>query len=132
MLTASLRLLTRHLQQLPKQNPFIAFRQRLQRDLDWLMQEPIETFHQYSFASLRQLGSCFELCATYLQWLQQQGQENLAAPAAAFLEIANAAKTFQFQLARAMNRKKPLDLAPVEAMGQHWEGAMAQLKRQYC
>lgn len=131
LLNASLRLLAKHLRQLPKENPFAAFQQRLQRDFDWLMQEPIETFHQYSFASLRQLGSCFELCATYLQWLQAQGQKNLEAPTAAFLEIANSAKTFQFQLARAMNRKKPLDLATIEAMGQRWEGALGQLRQQY-
>ena len=31
--------------------------------------EPLDTFHKYSFATLRQFGACYELAATYLRWL---------------------------------------------------------------
>jgi len=33
------------------------------------------------------------------------------------------AKTLQFQLARAMTRKKPLDLSPLDDMAERWDAA---------
>jgi hypothetical protein len=95
------------------------------------MNESLDTFHQYSFATLRQFGACYELAHTYLQWLQQQRQENLDDSISAINEISNGAKTYQFQLARAMNRKKPLDTAPLDTMANHWEDAMGSLKNLY-
>ena len=112
---ASRVLLQRHLERVPQTNPFGRFRERFARDLEWLMKEDIARFHAYSFATLRQYGACFELSETYLRWL---GEEAAAAP---FREIAETAKAFQFQLARAMARKKPLDLSPIDAMGAAWQ-----------
>ena len=43
---------------------------RFAADLHWLADAPLEVFHQYSFATLRQFGACYELAATYLHWLQ--------------------------------------------------------------
>jgi hypothetical protein len=34
----------------------------------------------------------------------------------------------QFHLARAMGRKKPLDLSPLDAMAARWQQAVADLK----
>jgi hypothetical protein len=42
-------------------------------------------------------------------------------------EISQAAKAFQFQLARSMARKKPLELSPLDAMSERWDQAMARL-----
>jgi hypothetical protein len=131
LLHASLALLRKHLRYLPEQNPFIAFRQRFQQDLPWLMNEDIQTFHQYSFATLRQYGACFELVATYLDWLAQQGQTAVSPATAAFADISTMAKAFQFQLARAMSRKKELDLSPLEAMGRQWERGTSLLQTLY-
>ena len=38
-------------------------------------------------------------------------------PIAAFTSLSTGAKTLQFQLARAMARKKPLDLSPLDEHG---------------
>jgi len=131
LVAGSIRLLKRQLQLLPEQNPFVKFKPRFEQDLQWLMTESLETFHQYSFATLRQFGACYELSHTYLSWLRQHGEGGLDEAIAGIQELSNGAKAYQFQLARAMNRKKPLDLAPLDAMAQHWERAMEALRRQY-
>jgi hypothetical protein len=66
---ASTALLKKYLRRLPSQNPFVPFKDKFNRDLEWLMQADIAVFHAYSFATLRQYGACFELAETYLRWL---------------------------------------------------------------
>jgi hypothetical protein len=127
----SLALLRRHLDRAPRENPFAAFKARLERDSAGLLQESLETFHQYSFATVRQFGSCFELTATYLQWLSDRGQDGLGEARQDFLAIAQAAKAFQFQLARSMARRKSLDLSPLDAMAGWWQDGMARLKARF-
>lgn len=124
----SVELLRRRLNLLPEANPFQVFRTRLDADLKWLTAETLDTFHQYSFATLRQFGACYELSATYLQWLQDHGVKNLDEAIAAFTDMSAGAKTVQFQLARAMTRKKPLDLSAIDQMAERWQTAMAELK----
>lgn len=105
----------------PRRNPFEAFKARFERDLPALMLADLDAFHAYSFANLRQYGACFELAGSYLGWL------GLGDPAP-FEGIAAQAKAFQFQLARSMARKKPLDLSPLDAMAQLWAQGMARLR----
>jgi hypothetical protein len=131
LLARSLCLLRRHLAAAPADNPFPRFRARLGKDLDWLSKEGLEGFHQYSFATLRQFGACFELAQTYLEWLAARGEAGLDAEIRAFREIAEAAKTFQFHLARATTRGKPADLSPLEAMGESWERGTRSLRSRY-
>jgi hypothetical protein len=128
LLNASLGLLRRQLQRLPEVNPFVKFRARFEADMQWLVNEPIATFHQYSFATLRQFGSCYELAGTYLKWLQGQGIGGLDGAIESILRLSTGAKTLQFQLARAMARKKAVDFTPVDQMAEHWTQAMQQLK----
>ena len=104
---------------------------RFEHDLEWLMDEPIDTFHAYSFATLRQYGACYELCETYLRWLAEGGEADLDGPTEAFREISATAKAFQFQLARAMARKRELPLDPFDAMGALWEPAIEPLVERY-
>jgi hypothetical protein len=130
-LQTSLRLLKKHLDLVPSVNPFTSFKSRFERDLQTLLQESLETFHLYSFATLRQYGACYELSATYLQWLADHGEEGLEEPIRALLEISEGAKAFQFQLARSMARRKPLDLSPLDAQGERWERAIGALKARY-
>ena len=127
----SIDLLRRTLEQVPNASPFDAFRTRFEADLAWLLKESLETFHQYSFATLRQFGACYELSATYLRWLGEQGEANVDAPMQDFLAIAEAAKAFQFQLARSMARGKPLDLAPIAMMSERWASGIDSLRRRY-
>lgn len=131
LVEASLRCLGTHLSLVPEVNPFRAFKTRFSSDLAWLMEEPIETFHQYSFATLRQYGACFELVETYLQWLSDGGEDGLAEAEAAFRSISEAAKTYQFQLARAMARGRALPLEPIDAMADSWEQGITTLQERY-
>ncbi|WP_395753062.1 DUF1839 family protein [Prosthecobacter sp.] len=128
LLKASLGLMKRQLQRLPEVNPFVKFRARFEADMQWLINEPISTFHQYSFATLRQFGACYELAATYLKWLQSQEVAGVDAAIESIQCLSNSAKTLQFQLARAMARKKPIDFTPVDQMAEHWSRAMEHLK----
>ncbi len=61
-------------------------------------------FHKYAFNTLRQLGANFELAASHLEWLGQG--RRFASASADALQIAETAKAVQFQLARAVMRKK--------------------------
>jgi len=131
LVQCSLGILREHLARVPGKNPFAAFKQRFEQDLAWLMQAPIERFHVYSFATLRQYGACFELAETYLRWLAANGVRGVHESAVCLHEIAETAKAFQFQLARSMMRKKPLDLSPIDAMGAKWESAMGTLKARF-
>lgn len=131
LLELSIRSLQRQLALLPASNPFITFRKRFEADLEWLREEPIETFHLYSFATLRQYGACFELVETYLRWLKERGIGDLDGSISAYKEVSDTAKVFQFKLARALARKKELDLAPIDHMAQLWQNGVDPLKSQY-
>ncbi|MEM7417569.1 MAG: DUF1839 family protein [Gemmatimonadota bacterium] len=127
----SLACLREHIRLLPPRNPFLAFKERFAEDLDWLMGEPIETFHQYSFATLRQYGACFELVETYFRWLAEQGESDLDGMIEAFQGISTTAKTYQFQLARAMARGRELPLDPIDTMGSQWSRGIGSVVERY-
>lgn len=131
LVDTSLRLLRKQLALVPATNPFERFKVRLEKDLEWLVQGTIEDFHQYSFATLRQYGACFELSATYLRWLADHGQIGLDDATASFTFLSENTKVFQFQLARATSRRKALDLTPIDDMAARWEQAMSLLKSRY-
>ena len=95
------------------------------------MEEGLETFHQYSFATLRQYGACFELVETYLDWLSGHGEEGLEEATGAFRDISSTAKAFQFQLARAMARGRDLPLDPLDQMAEHWEHGVGLVRERY-
>ena len=131
LVEASIRLLRVQLARLPIGNPFTKFKTRFQTDMQWLSNESLDTFHLYSFATLRQFGACYELAATYLQWLEQQTGTALAKPIASFTSLSTSAKTLQFHLARAMSRKKPLDFTPFDVMAQTLDSAIEDLRTIY-
>jgi hypothetical protein len=124
---SALRLLASHVARGPRENPFPRFRARMASDLAWLLNADLERFHAYSFATLRQFGACYELAATHLAWLSGRGVEGLADSAAALRELSAEAKAMQFQLARSMARRKPLELEPVDRMGRLWQRAYEPL-----
>ena len=131
LLERSLRILRKQLALIPAENPFHAFKRRFETDMQWLMNESLETFHLYSFATLRQFGACYELSATYLHWLTQQGERGLDVATQAFTELSDGAKAMQFQLARAMNRRKPLELSSLDTMAAVWQRGTDALKALY-
>jgi hypothetical protein len=131
LLDLSLGIMKQHLARAPRDNPFPRFKERLSADLDSLMAADMALFHKYSFATLRQYGACFELAETYLGWLAARSIAGLEVPRAAFATISKTAKAFQFQLARAMARKKALDLAPLDTMAAQWDVGMTLLQSRY-
>ena len=131
LLEQSINSLKRELSLLPEANPFHLFKTRFKRDLEWLRQEPIETFHGYSFATLRQYGACFELVETYLTWLSRRGESGLSESIDAYKTISATAKVFQFKLARSLARKKELDVQPIDQMAELWQKGSEILSDKY-
>ncbi|HEX3315838.1 MAG TPA: DUF1839 family protein [Gemmataceae bacterium] len=125
LIDASIECLRRQLRLVPASNPFPRFKERFEADLAWLTRESLETFHQYSFATLRQFGACYELASTYLRWLEAaDSRPSLGVAATALEKIATEAKALQFQLARCVSRKKPLDLGPIDGLAEAWKIAL--------
>jgi len=97
-------LLERHLQRMPTQNPVAEFARVLPDQVGLVADRPFEFFHKYAFNTLRQLGANFELLATHLRWMSDFDEFNESIAAA--YKIAETAKSVQFQLARAITRRK--------------------------
>jgi hypothetical protein len=131
LVDASLEVLEKHMVRVPRINPFSQFKLKFARDLETLASASMGDFHAYSFANLRQYGACFELAETYLGWLGANGVDGLEIPRASLADIAQSAKAFQFQLARSMARKKPMDLSPLDAMGRQWDAGLSELHRRF-
>jgi len=125
-------LLAFHLKRRPATNPVARYRQRFEADVQWLKGEQLEMFHQYAFATLRQLGANFELTATFLRWLDERGEAGLAEVAPHFDAISSTAKTLMLKTARAVTSKKPVDLAPMmQAMEDAWQQGTSALAARY-
>ncbi len=97
------RLLKRHFVRRPEANPIAAFAEVFPTQVEAIAERPFGYFHKYAFNTLRQFGANFELLASHLAWLSPSQFEDAAAHA---LKISETAKTVQFQLARAVTRKK--------------------------
>ncbi len=127
----SIALLKYQLTRMPKTNPFQLFKKRLKIDLEWLKGENIEMFHQYSFATLRQLGACYELASVYLNWLNKNGETGLTKSSNIYKQISESAKIYQFQLARVVSRGKSIELTAIDEMAEKWDKARAILQHKY-
>jgi hypothetical protein len=97
-------LLTRHIMRMPSRNPIAEFSRVLPEQVSLIADRPFGFFHKYAFNTLRQLGANFELAATHFKWMSGLGE--FAKPIESSLKIAESAKSVQFQLARAITRKK--------------------------
>lgn len=131
LLESSVQLLKKHLQLIPTENPFVKFKVAFAQDLEWLITQDMDKFHLYSFATLRQYGACFELMAGYLRWLQAHQQPHLELAIDNFTAISTSTKAFQFQLARAIARKRTMELNALDDMARLWQDAMTSLLRNY-
>jgi len=131
LLNNSINILKRQLALMPAENPFIRFKPSLERDLNWLKGKSLEEFHLYSFATLRQFGSCFEQSALYIEWLIEQGEDDLHKVRDNYRQISETTKVFQFQLARVISRGKELDLTTIDCLAELWLDAVTALKRKY-
>ncbi len=121
------RLLRRHYNRRPAANPVRAFSAVFPHQVQQVAERDFAFFHKYAFNTLRQLGANFELLASHLEWLNHSAFE---APRKHALRISEVAKSTQFQLARAVTRKKfePL-MGVLEPASEAWDNLMADLGR---
>jgi len=115
---AAKTILREHVAYVPRTNPFIRFGDSLADKLPDLLQGDHADYHAYAFATVRQAGSSFASCATYLEWLFEERAE----PATAALSrIVADSKILSFKLAR----RRPFDIAPACAkLAADWDEAM--------
>ena len=125
----SMNLLRKHLARRPDTNPVTRFARRFERDLDRLRTEGLEAYHQYAFATIRQLGAAFELAAVYLRWL---GEPDLEPSVAAFEAISSTSKALILKGARAAASTKPVELAPMlREIESQWTAGFGHLARRF-
>ncbi|MDE1160297.1 MAG: DUF1839 family protein [Neorhizobium sp.] len=121
------RLLRRHFNRRPSENPVRAFSAVFPEQVRNVAERDFAFFHKYAFNTLRQLGANFELLASHLEWLNHSAFE---APRTHALRISEVAKSTQFQLARAVTRKKfePL-MGVLEPASEAWDNLIDELGR---
>ncbi len=94
-----------------------------------MAERPFEYFHLYAFNTLRQLGANYELFNTHLTWLSGGTSSDLDAAAVNAKRISEICKTTQFQLARAVMRKKFDKLATVlDPASEAWDQLVENLE----
>jgi hypothetical protein len=128
LVARSLRLFTSHLERRPAENPVARFARRFQEDQAWLHENGLEQYHLYAFATLRQLGSAFEIGAEYLRWLERHGISGAAEAAPHCDVIARTSKALILKGARAVNAKRATDFSAMFGeMEVAWSEAMTGL-----
>ncbi len=110
-----------HLARRPPSNPFVRFGAQLERDLPRLLEGDAEEYHAYAFATVRMVGSAFEVAGTQARWLLG---EEAAGACAALQRIVEGCKILSFRLARrrAFDPEETL-----QALAAAWAQAMDQL-----
>jgi hypothetical protein len=115
-------LLRHHLARRPQTNPFERFGAGLARDLPDLLAGDAADYHAYAFATVRMVGSGFELLAAQTRWLL--GEDDAADIVAAMDRIVDGTKLLSLKLAR----RRPFDPAPVVAdLADAWDRATGGL-----
>lgn len=94
-------------------DPVASWQADLPDQLERLLGAPLEAFHRWAFNLPRQLGAAFELLASHLAWLEEEGVRGVRAAIGPSLEVAATARTLQLQLARAVHRRRPIDPRPL-------------------
>ncbi|MDI7861816.1 DUF1839 family protein [Rhizobiaceae bacterium n13] len=122
----AMRLLACHFGRRPDANPVREFAKVFPAQVEAIAEREFDFFHKYAFNTLRQLGANFELVASHLDWLAENGA--LAHASEHARKISESAKSVQFQLARAVARKKfePLATA-LDPAADAWDGLMDAL-----
>lgn len=119
---AARELLVRNVARRPQPNPFHRFGEQLGEDLPRLLAGDHAAYHDYAFATVRMVGSAFEVGATHVDWVL--GEEGAAA-VAAMGRIVDGCKVLSFKLAR---RRAFDPAAAVADLGAAWEESFAVLE----
>ncbi|WFS22416.1 MULTISPECIES: DUF1839 family protein [Rhizobium] len=121
------RLLGAHFARRPRDNPIRAFATVFAAQVEAISERPFGVFHKYAFNTLRQVGANFELGGSHLDWMSPE----FAAASAQARRLSEAAKSVQFQIARAVTRRKfePLQTA-LDPVADAWDAMVGLLERQ--
>jgi len=124
----SARLLVDHLARRPQTNPVRRFAQRFSQDLPELLSRGLPHYHAWAFSTIRQLGSSFDLAATWVRWLAAHERGELLPAAQSFDTIAQGCKTLILKVARAVNARRPIDASEMmDSMARAWDDGMQTL-----
>ena len=128
---AALDGLRRHLATRPEANPVRAFKDRIAEQVAGLYERPA-FFHKYAFNTCRQLGANFELLGSMLKWLQDQGVDVSAGLVDEAASLAAGAKAVQFQMARAVARRRADSLPDLlDPMAETWDHLTDGMHRRF-
>ena len=116
--------LRRSLARRPERNPWLAFGERLSKDLPGLLAESEAGYHAFAFATLRQCGAAFELCCSFLDWLGGPGSVEFRVASEAFGRQVSGAKALLLKLAR---RRVFDPSAAISQLASDWQTAMSSL-----
>ena len=120
---AAYEMLARQLTLAPQRNPWIAFGERLTRDLPGLLDGTDSDYHAYAFATVRQCGAAFEAARSFVEGLGDPGPDGRIAVEALGRQVSGA-KALLLKLAR----RRVIDPAPaIEQLAGSWEIAMNAL-----
>ena len=111
-----------HVSRLPASNPFDSFGAQLETALPELLAGEDADYHAYAFATVRMVGSAYEIAASHVEWLL--GDE--AAPAAEPLRrIVEGSKVLSLKLAR----RRPFDPSEnLSRLAADWDEATRSLR----
>lgn len=122
--------LRRYLARRPASNPLRQYEARFEAQVADLFDRPQDYFHLYAFNTLRQCGANFELLAGHLDWLGAEAKIDFAEAVVHARAISSGMKALQFQVARAVARRRPGGLAqPVAALAEHYDRLMEMIDR---
>jgi hypothetical protein len=114
-------LLRRDLDRRPRDNPFVRFAAQLEEDLPRLLGGDDADYHAYAFATVRMVGSAFEVAASYVDWLIGDAGASVCDSLG---QIVEGCKALSFRLAR----RRPFEPAPaLTALAVAWDEALARL-----
>jgi hypothetical protein len=121
---AAYEMLVRQLSLRPERNPWLAFGERLSRDLPELLAGTDTGYHAYAFATVRQCGAAFEVARSFVEWLADPSSAHAGAAAEALGCQVTGAKALLFRLAR----QRAFDPSPtIKQLAEDWEAGMDAL-----
>jgi len=120
------QILAGQLTRAPRRNPWLAFGERLERDLTDLLAGDESSYHAYAFATIRQCGSAFECARSFVEWLAGPECSHAGAAAEAFGRQVADSRVLLLKLAR----RRAFDPTPaIKNLADDWEIAMNGLRR---
>lgn len=122
------RMVKEHLARRPSGNPVERLIDGVQRAKQWLPSAGMDLFHPWAFATLRQCGATAELTADLSVHLDPLFS-GAAEAEKDFRDVAAAAKSVQFKMARVASGRTVEITPALEAMAASWQSGMDTVAR---